>query len=149
VFVGTPEQLLSLRKQLMDRYAHVFNEILELDWRTAWVTPFYMQQSGEVGVEDDSERIRGTIDFEAYLPYRGARDKSEWLEFQNLSVVGEKYTKAFTIRAQRGTLWSGCSGIGLERWLTAFLAQKGLEPAGWPSGFQRYAGEIPKELAFL
>ncbi|MGC2035643.1 MAG: serine--tRNA ligase [Thermoplasmata archaeon] len=149
VYVGTPEQLLELRKLFLEGYTKVFNEILELEWRTAWVTPFYMQQSGGVGVEDEREHVKGTIDFEAYLPYRGPREGSEWLEFQNLSIVGDKYTKAFTIRTQRGELWSGCSGIGLERWLTAFLAQKGLDPDGWPAGFRRWAEPVPEEFAFL
>ena len=149
VYVGTPEQLVELRQRLLDRYAHVFNDVLELEWRTAWVTPFYLQQSGGVGVDDAKERVKGTIDFEAYLPYRGTREASEWLEFQNLSIVGDKYTKAFTIRAQRGELWSGCSGIGLERWLTAFLAQKGLDPDGWPAGFRKAAGALPPEVQFL
>ncbi len=149
VFVGTPEQLLPLREDLLARYRHVFDDLLELEWRTAWVTPFYLQQSGGGGVEDDRERVRGTIDFEAYLPYRGPREKAEWLEFQNLSIVGEKYTKAFTIRPQKGTLWSGCSGIGLERWLIAFLAQKGLDPEGWPEGFRRLAVPLPRDVRFL
>jgi seryl-tRNA synthetase len=149
VYVGTPDQLVELREKLLERYTHVFDNILELEWRTAWVTPFYMQQSGGVGVEDAQARVKGTIDFEAWLPYRGDRATSEWLEFQNLSIVGEKYTKAFTIRAQKGDLWSGCSGIGLERWLTAFLAQKGLDPDRWPAGFRQAAGTLPAELRFL
>jgi seryl-tRNA synthetase len=149
VYLGTPDQLLDLRKQLLARYAHVFDDILELEWRTAWVTPFYMQQSGELGVEDEVQRVKGTMDFEAYLPYRGPRDGSEWLEFQNLSIVGDKYTKAFNIKSQKGELWSGCTGIGLERWLTAFLAERGLDPEGWPAGFRKYAGELPREIRFL
>jgi len=149
VYIGAPEQLVALREKLLDRYRHVFDQVMELEWRTAWVTPFYMQQSGGVGVEDAQERVKGTIDFEAYLPYRGTREGSEWLEFQNLSIVGDKYTKAFTIRTQRGELWSGCSGIGLERWLTAFLAQKGLDPEHWPEGFRRYAGDVPPNIDFL
>ncbi len=149
VFLGTPEQLLQLREELLKRYAQVFDRILEIEWRTAWVTPFYLQQSGGVGIEDDKERIRGTIDFEAYLPYRGARERADWLEFQNLSIVGDKYTNAFTIKPQRGRLWSGCTGVGLERWLTAFLAQKGLDPAGWPEGFRKYSGDLPEEIRFV
>ncbi len=149
VYVGTPEQLLELRERLLERYARVFDTVLDLEWRTAWVTPFYLQQSGGVGIEDAQARIKGTIDFEAYLPYRGTREASEWLEFQNLSIVGDKYTKAFTIRGQKGELWSGCSGIGLERWLVAFLAQKGLDPDGWPEAFRRYAGTMPSEIRFL
>ncbi|HEV2166094.1 MAG TPA: serine--tRNA ligase, partial [Thermoplasmata archaeon] len=143
VYLGTPEQLVELREALLKRYAHVFDTVLDLEWRTAWVTPFYMQQAGGVGVEDAKERVKGTIDYEAYLPYRGNREHSEWLEFQNLSIVGDKYTKAFTIRAQKGELWSGCSGIGLERWLTTFLSQKGFNPADWPPKFREYCGDLP------
>ncbi len=149
VFVGPPADLVPLRTALLDRYAHVFDSILELEWRTAWVTPFYMQQAGGVGIEDAEARVKGTIDFEAYLPYRGPRADSEWLEFQNLSIVGDKYTRPFTIRAQKGEIWSGCSGIGLERWLTAFLAQKGLDPQGWPDAFRRYAGELPPDVHYV
>jgi len=149
VYLGAPDDLIALRERLLERYRHVFDEVLELEWRTAWVTPFYMQQSGKVGVEDAQTRVKGTIDFEAYLPYRGTREQSEWLEFQNLSIVGDKYTKAFSIKAQKGELWSGCTGIGLERWLTAFLAQKGLDASGWPAGFQRYVGDLPSGVRFL
>jgi seryl-tRNA synthetase len=149
VYLGTPDQLVELRERLLERYIHVFDEILELEWRTAWVTPFYMQQAGVVGADDPKNRVQGTIDFEAWLPYRGARESSEWLEFQNLSIVGEKYTKAFNIKTQKGDLWSGCTGIGLERWTVAFLAQKGLDRDGWPAGFRRYAEPLPEELHFL
>ncbi len=149
VYLGTPEQLTELREALLKRYAHVFDEILDLEWRTAWVTPFYLQQAGGIGLEDAKERVKGTIDYEAYLPYRGPRESSEWLEFQNLSIVGDKYTKAFTIRAQKGELWSGCSGIGLERWLTTFLAQKGFNPADWPAKFREYLGDLPDDVEFL
>ncbi len=149
VYVGAPDDLVALRERLLERYGRVFNDILELEWRTAWVTPFYMQQSGQVGLEDSKAHVKGTIDFEAYLPYRGPRETSEWLEFQNLSIVGDKYTKAFSIKTQKGELWSGCSGIGLERWLTAFLAQKGLDPDAWPAAFRDYAGTLPHDVKFL
>lgn len=147
VYIGTPEQMLEIKDKLIESYKHVFNDILELEWRMAWVTPFYMQQAGQVGVDDaTSKRIKGTIDFEAYLPYRGDREKSEWLEFQNLSVVGDKYTKAFNIKSQKGEIWSGCSGIGLERWTAAFLAQKGLDLKHWPAKFRERIKEIPKGI---
>jgi seryl-tRNA synthetase len=147
VYIGTPEQMLEIKDKLIEKYKHVFNDILELEWRMAWVTPFYMQQAGQVGVDDaTSKRVKGTIDFEAHLPYRGDRGKSEWLEFQNLSVVGDKYTKAFNIKSQKGELWSGCSGIGLERWTAAFLAQKGLDIKHWPAEFRERVREIPKGI---
>lgn len=147
VYIGTREQLLVLREKLLDRYKHVFNDILDLEWRMAWVTPWYMQQAGKLGGE--VEQDTGTIDFEAYMPYRGDREKSEWLEFQNLSILGDKYVKAFNIKAQKSKLWSGCSGIGLERWTTVFLAQKGLDPDKWPEGFRKYLDKIPEGISFV
>jgi seryl-tRNA synthetase len=147
VYIGTREQLLKLREDLLSRYKHVFNDIFDLEWRMAWVTPWYMQQAGKIG--DEGTQDTGTIDFEAYMPYRGDRKNSEWLEFQNLSILGDKYIKAFNIKSQKSELWSGCSGIGLERWTTAFLAQKGLNPDNWPKGFRRYLDKLPEGVEFL
>jgi seryl-tRNA synthetase len=164
VYIGTAEQLGALREGLIGRYRHVFDEVLDLEWRMAWVSPFYLQQEGRGGDAAASgegggsapprgsvdPRAQGTIDFEAYLPYRGPRESSEWLEFQNLSVLGDHYTDAFNIKSQRGTeLWSGCTGIGLERWSAVFLAQHGLEPDGWPAGFRRYLPELPRGITFM
>jgi len=147
VYIGTKEQLFDLREKLIDRYKHVFNDIFDLDWRMAWVTPWYMQQAGKLGETGTQET--GTIDFEAYMPYRGNRKNSEWLEFQNLSILGDKYISAFNIKSQKSELWSGCSGIGLERWTTAFLAQRGLDPEKWPDGFRKYLKQLPKGIEFL
>jgi seryl-tRNA synthetase len=147
VYIGTREQLLSLRENLLERYKHVFNDIFDLEWQMAWVTPWYMQQAGKIG--DESTQDTGTIDFEAYMPYRGTRKDSQWLEFQNLSILGDKYITAFNIKAQKSELWSGCSGIGLERWTTAFLAQKGVDPHKWPEGFKKYLEALPEDIQFL
>jgi seryl-tRNA synthetase len=147
VYIGTREQLLKLRENLLKCYRHVFNDIFDLEWRMAWVTPWYMQQAGKI--EDEVSQDTGTIDFEAYMPYRGDRKNSEWLEFQNLSILGDKYIKAFNIKSQKSELWSGCSGIGLERWTTVFLAQKGLDPNYWPEGFRKYLDKLPEGIEFL
>jgi seryl-tRNA synthetase len=147
VYIGTKDQLLTLREKFLDRYKYVFNEIFDLEWRMAWVTPWYMQQAGKIS--EENEQDTGTIDFEAYMPYRGSRKTSEWLEFQNLSILGDKYVQAFNIKGQKSELWSGCSGIGLQRWATAFLSQKGLAPNHWPEAFKTYLKKLPKGLEFL
>ncbi len=149
IYIGTPEQLVKLRDELIEKYKYVFNDILELEWRMAWVTPWYMEQSGQISTEDNDEKIKGTIDFEAYMPYRGTREDSEWLEYQNLSIIGDKFIKAFNIKSQHGELWSGCSGIGLERWAAVFLAQKGLDSSKWPMEFKSRFGELPKGYKIL
>ncbi|UCH72176.1 MAG: hypothetical protein JSW62_01110 [Thermoplasmatales archaeon] len=147
IYIGSKKQLLKLREKLIEKYKYVFNDIFDLEWRMAWVTPWYMQQAGKIN--SDETQDTGTIDFEAYMPYRGKREKTEWLEFQNLSILGDKYIKIFNIKAQKSELWSGCSGIGLERWAAVFLAQKGLNPDKWPEKFRKYLDKLPDGIEFL
>jgi seryl-tRNA synthetase len=143
VWLGTKAQALEEAEKLKSCYKHIFEDILELHWRTAWVTPWFMAQEGKTGLSEMSGA--GTVDYEAVLPYNG-----NWIEFQNLSVNGEKYPKGFTVKAQSGeALWSGCSGVGLERWASAFLSQKGLDPENWPAEFRQRFGEMPKGIRFL
>ena len=146
VYLGLPDQVVELKEQLIKNYRHVFDDILQLEWRMVKVTPFYMKQARQPLGEDTHSKVEGTIDFEAYQPYKGLREKSEWLEFQNLTIVGDKFVKAFNIRSQKGDLWSGCSGIGLERWVLAFLSQKGLAPQNWPEDFKERVGILPKPI---
>ncbi len=146
VFIGTPEQILDHSKSMQQCYKHIFNDILDLEWRMAWVTPWFMAQEGLTGLAEKKDV--GTIDFEAPLPYRGK--DGEWLEFQNLSVNGDKYPKGFNVKSQSGkAVWSGCSGIGLERWASVFLAQKGLEPENWSDKFREKVGEMPEGIRFM
>lgn len=143
VWLGTKEQALAEAEKLKACYKHIFEDILELRWRMAWVTPWFMAQEGKTGLAEMSGA--GTVDYEAVLPYNG-----NWIEFQNLSVNGEKYPKGFTVKAQSSEpLWSGCSGVGLERWTSAFLSQKGLDMDSWPEAFRKRFGQMPKGIRFL
>lgn len=143
VWMGTQEQVVEEADKLKECYKDIFENILELQWRMAWVTPWFMAQEGKAGLSDLKEA--GTIDYEALLPYNG-----DWIEFQNLSNNGYKYPKGFNVKAQSGDqLWSGCSGVGLERWASAFLAQKGLDMENWPEAFKERFGEMPKGIRFL
>jgi seryl-tRNA synthetase len=143
LWLGTAEQTIRTAEQLYDAYHRVFEDILELEWRSARVTPWFMAQEGMIGAESAcgcGERI-GTTDYEALLPYN-----KSWLEFQNVSINGDKYPKGFNVKIQSGAeCWSGCSGIGLERWTAAFLAQKGLDKENWPEPVARLVGK-PKDI---
>jgi seryl-tRNA synthetase len=142
VFIGTQEQVLAHSEEMQKKYMHIFNDILDMEWRMAWVTPWFMAQEGLTGLAKGSI---GTIDYEAVMPY-----KDEWLEFQNLSVNGDKYPKGFNVKSQSNQeLWSGCSGIGLERWASAFYAQKGPDPDNWPDAFDKIVGKLPDGIKFL
>lgn len=147
VWVGDPDQVDKEAQELEKRYAHIFNDILDLEWRIARVTPWFMAQEGLI--DTSSDQSVGTVDYEAYLPYRGERTESEWLEFQNVSVNGDKYPRGFNVKTQKGELWSGCSGIGLERWAAAFFAQKGLDIEFWPPKFAKLIAKLPEGIKFL
>jgi seryl-tRNA synthetase len=143
VWFGTVEQTTGLAEELHRAYTRVFNELLGLEWRCARVTPWFMAQEGMVG-PCGCESV-GTTDYEAYLPYSAG-----WLEFQNVSVNGDKYPKGFNVKIQSGEeCWSGCSGIGLERWTAAFLSQKGFDPAGWPPVVAERVGTLNEIIRFL
>lgn len=143
VWIGTKEQVIEHSKQLQAKYRRIFDEILDIEWREAWVTPWFMAQEGKAGLAELKEV--GTIDYEAVLPYSG-----KWLEFQNVSVNGDKYPKGFSVKQQSGEgLWSGCSGVGLERWAAVLLAQKGLDQDKWPAKFRSAVGELPEVFRFL
>lgn len=146
VWVGTKEQVIECANELHKKYMYIFNEILDLEWRKAWVTPWFMAQEGLTGVAAQTEI--GTTDYEAKLPYRG--ENAEWLEFQNVSVNGNKYPSGFNVKSQSGDeLWSGCSGVGMERWASAFFAQKGLDPKNWPQEFKKRLGTLVNGVRFL
>ncbi len=139
LWLGTAEQTIETADRLHEAYVRVFEDLLDLEWRSAKVTPWFMAQEGMVGGSGSAEV--GTRDYEAYLPY-----SDSWLEFQNVSVNGNKYPKGFNVKIQSGAdCWSGCSGIGLERWTAAFLAQKGFDLSKWPEAVARLVGE-PKEV---
>jgi seryl-tRNA synthetase len=143
VWIGKKEQVIEHSKVLQEKYRLIFDKILDLEWREAWVTPWFMAQEGMHGLSEAKEV--GTVDYEAVLPYN-----NKWLEFQNLSVNGNKYPKGFSVKLQgKEELWSGCSGVGLERWAAVFLAQKGLEPDKWTSKFKSVVGELPEVFRFV
>jgi seryl-tRNA synthetase len=147
VWLGTRFQTIETGAALNASYKRVFEETMELDWRLARVTPWFMAQEGLTG--DSAETEIGTSDYEGRLPYRQGTGE-EWLEFQNVSVNGTKYPKGFTVKLQSGEpLWSGCSGIGLERWTAVFIAQKGMDPAKWPLRMRELYGETPRGIRFL
>lgn len=143
VWIGKKQEVIDHAKLLQERYRQIFSEILEIEWREAWVTPWFMAQEGRTGLAESKEV--GTIDYEAVLPYSG-----KWLEFQNVSVNGYKYPSGFSVKLQSGAeLWSGCSGVGLERWAASLLAQKGLDPDKWSEKFRSIVGELPEVFRFL
>lgn len=152
VWLGKPEDVIRIRNDLLKRYEYFMDSVLDIEWRMAWVTPWFYEQSGTLQELRESIEIDrpGTIDFEAWLPYRGNReDNKNWIEIGNISIHGTKFTEPFKIKHNKGEiLWSGCSGFGSERWLIVLLAQKGFDINNWPKKYLDYikATPFPKSL---
>ncbi len=148
LWVGTPAQVKKTTQELGDAFTVFFNKTLDLEFRKNWITPWFLAQEGKRGLSEHSSEGVGTTDFDAWLPYRGTREKSEWLEFQNVSNNGDKYPKAFSVKAQSSELWSGCAGGSIERWACAFLAQKGFDKKDWPSAVRDRVDVAGGEVKF-
>ncbi len=156
IVIGFPDQVKKAAQDLRIGFRKIIGEILDLEYREAWVTPWWISQEGSADQEDGKtvelpkfDQI-GTIDFEIYMPYRGSRDSSDWLETQNVSILGNKYAKSFTVKSQSGKeLWSNCCGGSFERFISAFVAQKGVDPKNWPEKFLKYIDELPSGPTFM
>ena len=152
-WIGEPDQVIKIRNELLEKYEYFMDKVLDLEWRWAWVTPWFLVHAGEIEEEKEIDINQpGTIDFEAWLPYRGNRsDQHNWLEIGNISIHGSKYTSAFKIKHQQKdkTIWTACSGFGTQRWLLAFLAQKGFDPDNWPEIVKKYIIRPPKSVTMV
>ena len=149
LFIGSPEQVKDIGGKVREKLRLIFDEVLDLEAREARVMPWWLQQSARESDEDVDDLVVGTIDWEAYMPYRGSREESEWLEIQNISIIGQKYPKGFSVKAEGNIeLWSGCGGGSIERFLTGFISQKGLDQKNWPEKFLKYIDKLPEPVKF-
>ncbi|NHJ39613.1 MAG: serine--tRNA ligase [Asgard group archaeon] len=155
LYIGFPDQIKKVAQDLRIGFRNIIGNILDLEFREAWVTPWWTSQEGVTEEESSQVELKnfdqiGTIDMEIYMPYRGSREESDWLETQNLSILGTKYTKGFTVKSQSGKeLWSGCAGGSFERYISAFIAQKGTNPEQWPTKVLKYIDKLPEGPKFL
>lgn len=146
-YVGTPEQIVEIRDAVRDNALRVVGNLLDLEWRVVAAAPFYMKSS-HIGDVSKSENV-AAYDIEVYMPYRGDRDKAEWLEITACFIHKDKFVKSFSLHEAKGRpIWTGCTGFGVSRWAAAFLATHGFETAAWPDVVRKPFGtyKLPKTL---
>lgn len=146
-YVGTPEQVVNIRDVLRDSITRIVDKILDLEWRIVAAAPFYMK-TGEVGDSSESKNV-AAFDVEVYLPYRGERERAEWLEIAACFIHKTKFVDSFRIHeAKSRDIWTGCCGIGISRWAAAFLACHGFDHITWPKAIREKFGtyKLPKTL---
>lgn len=127
VWLGTPEQVEKIRDTTLEISQELADE-MELEWYTeVGDDPFYLEgrKSEERGIE-----FPDVPKYEMRLVVPGA-DKG--VAAVSANVHGTHFTEGFSIKeAHQHALWTGCTGIGITRWLFGFLAQKGFNKENWP-----------------
>lgn len=127
VWLGTPEQVEKIRDATLEISQELADQ-MELEWYTeVGDDPFYLEgrKSEERGIE-----FPDVPKYEMRLVVPGA-DKG--VAAVSANVHGTHFTEGFSIKeAHQKTLWTGCTGIGITRWLFGFLAQKGFDKEKWP-----------------
>ena len=127
VWIDTPENTNKIRDATLE-LSHELATELELEWYTEiGDDPFYLEGRK---VENRGIEFPDVPKYEMRLKVPG-RDKG--VAVVSANVHGTHFTQGFSIReAHNHTLWTGCTGLGLTRWLFGFLAQKGFDTENWP-----------------
>lgn len=132
-YVGFPEQVVKIRDEIVEKGIYVADKILDLEWRITAAAPFYVKE-GSSNFDPYNSIEVPAYDIEIYLPYRGARESSEWLEIAGCFVHKKKFVDSFKIKCEENLeIWTGCTGLGVSRWVAAFLAEKGFKEEDWPA----------------
>lgn len=144
VYVADPEETVKIRDAVLEESVRVVDEILGMEWRVVAATPFFIRKEETPHIEVGESKDVAAYDLEVYVPYRGPRESSEWLEITSCFVHKKKFTDSFKIREVRGReVWSGCSGLGISRWVAAFLATYGFDASSWPERVRSEYGKSP------
>lgn len=143
VWLGTPEQVEKIRDATLE-LSHDLSTALELEWYTEiGDDPFYLEGRK---VESRGIEFPDIPKYELRLKVPG-RDKG--VAVVSANVHGTHFVEGFSIKeAHKYKVWTGCTGLGLTRWLFGFLAQKGFNKENWPEKLKEKLKEVktPKLL---
>jgi seryl-tRNA synthetase len=147
VWLGTPEQVEAIRKELMEEAIDALERTLKLEWRIQYAgDTFYLAEDQKIDEGVDVPEAP-KYEWQFYLPFKGSRDsnaKDVWLACGSFNSHGNHYTKNFGIKCTTGEdLWTGCFGVGTTRLTAAFLAQKGFDFDAWPEPVKRRVRSLP------
>jgi seryl-tRNA synthetase len=131
IYIGKQKDIVNLRENIIKELMAIFND-LGMRYRLVVGTGCFELSENEIVFPETSEEIP-IKDIELYIP-----STNSWLEVVGASVLWNIQTKRFNIKSKNNEeLWSGCVGIGLERLMYSFLAQKGFDETIWPKQIKR------------
>ena len=130
VFMGEREQVLDGRERFLRRAIELV-ERLGLSGRCEVATdPFFCAADGASRIS--AQRL---LELKYELRLDIAPDAT--VAVGSFNFHEQHFGTAFDITGRdRGPVWTGCVGFGLERLAYAFVCQHGLDESGWPEEFR-------------
>ena len=145
VWIGTPDQVEKLRNSTVEISQSLADE-MELEWYTEiGDDPFYLEGRK---VEERGIEFPDVPKYEMRIVVPSAE---KGVAAVSANVHGTHFTEGFSIRETHNhTIWTGCTGIGITRWLFGFLAQKGFDQENWPDKIRKKVKNVrvPKVLTW-
>ena len=148
VFLGLPEQVVSIRDEIKDRTLEIVDKIFDVEWKLEKVTPVYLEHAGKV--EEEKDELVKTYDLSVLLPFQTPSRPEKELEIASFHVHTNFYTERFKIKEKSGEeLWTGCAGLGPTRFAYVFLLRHGFEFEKWPDEIKKRIKKLPKGLKLV
>ncbi|MHA1835845.1 MAG: aminoacyl--tRNA ligase-related protein, partial [Candidatus Odinarchaeia archaeon] len=149
VWAALPEETEKIRDSTLHETERVAEDILEMEWWTeVGDDPFYLvgrfSEDKDIGLPSVPK-----YELRAALPYKGEFTKKNSIATSSFNVHGQHYVKNFSVKTDKGEpIWTGCTGIGLTRWLVSFLAQHGFDRSNWPKRVYELTEPFPEPPDF-
>lgn len=149
VYLGTKEQVLKIRNQILKKSEEIMDKIFDVQYRIDANIPVYLEHAGEVEKKD--EGFVKTYDLTIILPFQTASRPEAELEISSYHAHTDYYVKRFHIKEKKGReLWTGCAGLSPTRWAYVFLVRWGFDYKKWPREIKKYIGkDLPKTFDLI
>jgi seryl-tRNA synthetase len=135
IYLGTREQVIETREKCLAQLEKLCVD-LGLKYRIVVGSECYRLKDGEIKMPESSEEIP-IKDLEIYCPGYSNKDGEPYLEVGGSSILANTMTSKFNINGKNGEeLWSGCTGIGLNRLMYAVISNHGTDLEKMPSKIQ-------------
>ncbi|PTD94433.1 serine--tRNA ligase [archaeon SCG-AAA382B04] len=139
VWIGKAKQVKTVTEEILEAYKKVLDDYLKVEWKIkVGDDPFYLE--GRKGEMDEVEYPDiPKYEIQVKMPHNG-----ENLSIGSVNLHGTHFVKGFSIRAGfEEPIWTGCAGLGVNRWVLAFLAYNGFEAQNWPKKIKEKTTLLP------
>jgi len=135
IYLGLREQVIETREKCLTQLEKLCVD-LGLKYRIVVGSGCYQLKDGEIKMPESLEEIP-IKDLEIYCPGYSNKDRKPYLEVVGSSILANTMTSRFNINGKnREELWSGCTGIGLNRLMYAVISNYGTDLEKIPDKIQ-------------